>query len=144
MTRRRAIDATFLFVATAGLIVSTVMLVNDYRTSEPDGPAFTLSQEGEFDIGPTPVGERTITVNITNRSRTDRRILGINRQCTRNCCFGPKQGDGLVTIKAGETYPLELLVEVKGSGRFCAPVYFYLEDRSIRYVELTVVGDGIE
>jgi hypothetical protein len=145
MKRSAWIDRLLLVVAIGLAVGAALMWREDRIHSDPGGPAFEISQEGTIAVGPVPKGKHFVSVLITNRTPKDRRILGISKQYSRNCCFGPVEGsDRHITIPAKSTYTLELEYDVTGTGEFRAPLYFYIEDRTIRYVELVVTGEGIE
>lgn len=145
MKRSAWIDRLLLLTAVGLAIAAGCLWRYETVNADPEGPAFEISQEGAIAVGPVAPGKHFVSVTLTNRTPKDRRILGISKQCTRNCCFGPLEGaDKHITIPAKSTYTLELEYDVKGAGAFRAPIYFYIEDRTIRHVELSVEGEGID
>ena len=127
-----------LFAIALAVVSGFFFFEKDQKNDE-----FVLSVTSDnLDLGTVCVGRHTAVISITNHSNRDRKVLGVNRMCTRNCCFSPQTSDGLATIAPSQTYQLIIEIEVKGKGDFTAPVKFYVEDRNIRLIEMGFFGKG--
>jgi hypothetical protein len=127
-------------LAGAALAVAAVIAYLGSRPVEPD-PPFVV-EPTEIDAGTVTIGAHKLTVTVHNPAGRPRRVIGFERACGRNCCFGSTDHRQLL-VPAGGTAVCSCEYVVYQPKPFHAPATLYLEENGVRAVEVTVRGVGV-
>lgn len=134
----------------ASAVVLLGMFVIRYVTTDRPPPPPDVATEQlvidrpDRDLGEVEAGLHDIEFSVTNTGSDPRRIVGnVGEGCVPNCCFAPIDAAGTATIGPGETFVCRYRLDVKGTGRFDAPISLHLDDNGLRTVKLHVRGTGV-
>ena len=135
------VSAKLAAALACGVLCASTVGVTGYlvwRDNAPVPPC--LVEGGEFDMGDTTPGIHKLEVVITNDSRRDCQILGMQEDCGQNCCY-MLRSQTPVPIPAGSTVSYNYNVLVKSLGPIDGESVIYLfENGGIREVPLKVTG----
>lgn len=126
-----------------GILSVSTLLLTGYLVWRDNAPSPPCRVEGaEFDMGDTTPGIHKLEVVITNDSRGDCQILGMQEDCGQNCCYMLRDQNP-VPIPAGASVLYNYNVLVKSLGPIDGESAIYLfENGSISEVPLKVTGNA--
>jgi hypothetical protein len=78
MAKHRIIEKLLLIAAIGCLFAAGFTFWQDKQNEEPEGLAFDIKGDGQVDAGSVPPGEKIVYVTLTNRTKKDRKVMGIN------------------------------------------------------------------